>query len=146
MKVELRERYILVIAPRLVYWNTLLTHGSEAAKTARAAAFFPLIFFRSREEVVPWIINHEQIHFRQQLALLFVGTWILWGIEWLYARVVLRKAPQEAYLWCSNEQEAYRNQQDFGYLNHRRLFAQYWYLAHKREFTFGQPGEIIYKD
>ena len=146
MKIERKEGYISVIAPKLMRWSSYIIYGNEAAKTARAAAFFPFIIFRDETQVVPWVINHERIHFRQQTDLLFVGAWILWGIEWVYARCVLRKDWKEAYLLGSGEQEAYRNQQDFDYLKHRKPFAQLWYLTHKREFTFGKPGEIIYTD
>ena len=141
MKTKIERGYVSVISPKLTWWLGL---SSGSPKLARAAAFFPFIIFRSEEERVPWIINHERIHFRQQLETAFVGL-LAWSfVETLYARLVLGKSFKEAYLWRSSEQEAYRNQQNFQYLNNRRLWAQFKYIKDKRAFTFGSPGEIIF--
>ena len=141
MKAKIERGYVSIISPKLTWWLGLF---SGSPKLARAAAFFPFIIFRSEEEKVPWIINHERIHFRQQLETAFVGL-LAWSfIETLYGRLVLGKNLKEAYLWRSSEQEAYRNQQNFQYLNNRRLWAQFEYIKDKREFTLGSPGEIIF--
>lgn len=141
MKVESREGYILVISPSMTYLCGLF---SGMPRKARATAFFPFIVFRSKEEIVPWILNHEQIHFKQQLETLFIGSIILAILETLYACLVLRMSFADAYKWRSGEQEAYRNQQDQEYLKHRPFWAQFKYLRNKRMFTFGKPGEIIF--
>lgn len=141
MKVESRDGYILVTSPRLTYLCGLF---SGMPRKARAAALFPFIVFRSEDEIVPWILNHEQIHFKQQLETLFVGSILLAVFETLYACVVLRLSFAEAYKWRSGEQEAYRNQQDQEYLKDRPFWAQFKYVRDKRMFTFGKPGEIIF--
>ena len=141
MKVKIEKGYISIVSPRLT-WFCGLWSGSP--KLARAAAFFPFIIFRSEEEKAPWIINHERIHFRQQLETAFVGLMVWSFLETLYTRFVLGKSLKEAYLWRSSEQEAYRNQQDFQYLENRSLWAQFRYLKDKKTFTFGSPGEIIF--
>ena len=143
MKVKIEKGYISVISPKLTYFCGL---WSGSPKLARAVALFPFIIFRSEDEKVPWIINHERIHFRQQLETLFIGFYILSFLENLYALLILRKNLKEAYKWHSSEQEAYRNQQNFEYLNNRPLWVQFKYIKHKREFTFGNPGEIIFTE
>lgn len=143
MKIKSEKGYISVISPRLTYFCGL---WSGSSKLARAVALFPFIIFRSVDEQVPWIINHERIHFRQQIETLFIGFYILSLLENLYALLILKKNLKEAYKWRSSEQEAYRNQQNFEYLNNRPLWAQFKYIKHKREFTFGNPGEIIFTE
>ncbi len=143
MKVKIEKGYISVISPKLTYFCGL---WSGSPKLARAVALFPFIIFRSEDEKVPWIINHERIHFRQQIETIFIGFYILSFLENLYALLILRKNLKEAYKWRSSEQEAYRNQQNFEYLNNRPLWLQFKYIKHKREFTFGNPGEIIFTE
>ena len=141
MKIKLEHGYISVVSRRITYWSGLTSGTPELV---RAAAFFPFIFFRSEEEKMPWVINHERIHFRQQLETLFVGFLLLEIGEILYVRFVLRKNTKDAYLWYSWEQEAYRNQQDQEYLKHRKIWSLFKYMKDKKIFTFGKPGEIIF--
>jgi hypothetical protein len=90
------------------------------------------------------LINHELIHFRQQLETLFIGSILFDVLESLYACMVLGKTFSDAYKWRSSEQEAYRNQLNANYLHDRRLWTRFKYLTDKKMFTFGNPGEIIY--
>ncbi len=141
MKIKIEKGYISIVSPRLT-WLCGLWSGSP--RRARAAAFFPFMLFRSEEEKVPWIINHERIHFHQQLETAFVGK-LVWSVmETIYAVLVLRKNFKEAYIWRASEQEAYRNQHDSQYLEHRPLWAQFKYVRDKKMFVFGKPGEIIF--
>lgn len=143
MKIRVEKGYISVVSPKLT-WFCGLWGGSP--KLARAAAFFPFLIFRSDQEKVPWVINHERIHFRQQLETLFIGAIILTILETAYAVFVLNKSFSEAYTWRSSEQEAYRNQQNFHYLENRPLWEQFKYIKDKKALTFGKPGEIILTD
>lgn len=141
MKLQIEKGYISIISPNLT-WLCGLWSGSPSL--ARAIALFPFIIFRSEEEKVPWLINHEKIHFRQQLETAFIG-FIVWSLlETLYARLILKKSLQESYLYRSSEQEAYRNQHNLSYLENRPFWAQYTYVKNKKDFTFGAPGEIIF--
>jgi hypothetical protein len=117
---------------------------SGSPSLARAAAFFPFIFVRAEDVIAPWLINHERIHFRQQLETLFIGSILFDIVETAYAMFVLRKSLKDAYVWRSSEQEAYRNQQDQTYLQKRKIWSQFRYLKDKRMFKFGPPGEIIF--
>lgn len=131
---------MIIISRRLVFF---FTYFSGFSKTARAVTVFPFIFVRSNEEIVPWIINHERIHIRQQLELLFIGTMLLHIVEILYSLVVLRLPWYQAYLWSSVEQEAFLNQNNLDYLKNRKPFTQLWYLKNKRKFSH-QDGVVTY--
>lgn len=133
MKIEIEKGYISIISSKLVWFFGL---WSGHPRLAKAVAFFPLIIFRSHEEKIPWIINHEKIHLRQQLETAFVGTFILSFLETIYAKFVLGKTFKEAYLWRSSEQEAYQNQNNFKYLESRRPWTQFKYIRNKKMLTF----------
>mgnify|MGYP001555253836 CR=1 FL=1 len=133
----------IIIAPRFVRIAGRIMSGRS---DARAVAIFPFIFIRDESQNMPWLINHEHIHFSQQLETLFIGVALISLIEYLYARLVLGYSKQQAYLYQASEQEAYRNQQDQSYLKNRNFAEYYRYIFNKREFTFGEPGEIRYLD
>ncbi|MGH7141493.1 MAG: hypothetical protein ACREGH_02580 [Minisyncoccia bacterium] len=146
MKVNRADGYISVESPALVSLGGFISAGIYGAKHARAMAFWPLIIFRNREQMQPWIFNHEKIHLRQQADLFLVGHWLLFIAEFTWIVFFKRRPWADFPVWNSGEQEAYRNQQDFEYLKNRKRFAQFWYLTHKREFIFGKPGEIVFND
>lgn len=64
------------------------------------------------------LINHEKIHLRQQLELLIVPFFVLYGLEFLY-RLIQYKNWGLAYLNLSFEREAYTNEKDLNYLKSR---------------------------
>ena len=134
--------YMVIISARWCYFFSLFT-GFH--KTAKAVTVFPFIFVRSKDEIIPWIITHERIHIRQQIELLLIGAVLLYIIETLYSLLVLRLPWYEAYLWNSNEQESYRNQNNPDYLKNRKPFSQFHYLMNKRKFTH-KDGAVTYSD
>ncbi len=86
---------------------------------------FPFIFLRSEElKDDKVIINHEKIHIRQQLELLFVFFLLIYGIDYLI-KLIKYKDRKKAYRNIVFEREAYANQYDLKYLKNRKLFA-YW--------------------
>lgn len=66
--------------------------------------------------------THETIHFRQQLELLFLPFYILYGLFYLVGCVRYRDG-KKAYRMIPFEQEAYNNEEDESYLAVRRYFA-----------------------
>jgi len=82
-------------------------------------AVFPFIIV-PREECKEdtRLINHEKIHIRQQVELLFVGFVILYFFE-LY---------KKGYMGISFEKEAYKNQHNLEYLKTRKWFSFYKYI------------------
>ena len=66
--------------------------------------------------------RHETIHFQQQLELLFIGQWLLYGAFWLWGLIRYRDA-KKAYRESPFEREAHRNDEDEKYLGGRPRFA-----------------------
>lgn len=131
---------MVIVSRRLVIFFAWF---SGFSKTAKAVTVFPFIFVRSKDELIPWLVTHEKIHIRQQMELLFIGAVFMHFFEVLYGFLVLRMSWYETYLWCSTEQEAYRNQNDVDYLKNRRIFAQFYYVCNKRKFTH-KDGVVTY--
>jgi len=75
-----------------------------------------------RGEMSESVKQHESIHYRQQLELLFVGQWILYGLFYLFG-LVRHKEGKKAYLQNPFEQEAYANEEIENYLNTRKAYA-----------------------
>lgn len=114
------------------------------SKTARGMAVGGIFFLaRSKEDLVPWLITHETIHLKQQRDLLVIGSLFLHIVETFIALTVYRLSWYESYLWCSHEQEAYRNQNDPDYLKNRKIFSQFKYLFNKKKFTH-KHGVVTY--
>lgn len=77
-------------------------------------AIFPVIFVANKsQDKFSVLVNHEKIHFRQQLELLFIG-FIIW-----YYIAYFRKG----YRNISFEKEAYDNQENLDYLKQRKMFS-----------------------
>lgn len=65
--------------------------------------------------------RHEIIHFQQQLELLFLPQWILYGAFWLIGLVKYRNGRQ-AYYENPFEREAYDNERKYTYLERRPFY------------------------
>ena len=85
-----------------------------------AIALWPFVFIRDEGNEVT--INHEKIHLRQQVELLVVGFYILYGFYWLKSFVKSRDKDQ-AYYDIPFEKEAYTMQKDMTYLDNRSRYA-----------------------
>lgn len=72
------------------------------------------------------LINHEKIHWRQQMEMLIVFFYIWYLIEWM---VRLITNPDNAYKSISFEQEANYNEINLKYLETRKPFAWLEYLT-----------------
>tara|TARA_R110000824_G_scaffold235912_1_gene424696 strand:+ start:169 stop:525 length:357 start_codon:yes stop_codon:yes gene_type:complete len=68
--------------------------------------------------------RHETIHFQQQLEMLFVFQWFLYGLFWLIGYVKYRDG-RKAYHRNPFEQEAYENESFENYLSSRKRF--FWW-------------------
>jgi hypothetical protein len=87
-------------------------------KGISALAFYPFIFIAPDTEITEELINHEQIHLRQQIELLIIPFYIWYLIE-LYTK---------GYMNISFEKEAYANEDNLKYLKTRKLFAFFKYF------------------
>lgn len=89
-------------------------------------ALFPFILVRINP-CSRFLINHEQIHLRQQVELGLIVFYIWYFAEYLI-RLIQYKKHYLAYLHISFEREAYQHQADLDYLKKRRLWAFWGYL------------------
>lgn len=99
---------------------------------ATAMAIYPFMLFKSRNQIDnPLLINHEMIHFRQQLELLILPFYLLYLIFYL---INLAKSGNhdQAYRQSCFEQEAYANEQNFNYLKVRKSYAWLKFLFNSR--------------
>jgi hypothetical protein len=79
-----------------------------------------------RPEKMPWqLLNHELIHWKQQMEMLIIPFYLWYFIEWL---IKLPKWGGIAYYRISFEKEAYANEKDGQYLNNRKHFTWFKYL------------------
>jgi hypothetical protein len=98
------------------------------AKNFRGLAIYPFIFLRDKTlKENPQILNHERIHLRQQIEMLWVFFFIWYGIEYLI-RLYQFKNSSTAYFNISFEKEAYTHDKDLEYLKNRKIWAFRKYL------------------
>jgi hypothetical protein len=93
------------------------------ALPANAMALFPFMVFKDlqhKDNIL--LINHEKIHFRQQLELLIIPFYILYLINYLVNLIRFRDH-SKAYFNICFEKEAYANDKNISYLRHRRLYS-----------------------
>lgn len=102
---------MIVVAPKFL---RLIERTFRMDMKIGGLAILPLIFVpdqRSKDNAV--LINHERIHLRQQLELLFFG-FVIWYFIALY---------RKSYMGISFEKEAYQNQYNLSYPKNRSLFG-----------------------
>jgi hypothetical protein len=91
-------------------------------------ALYPFILLQKSEgKYQATLINHEKIHLRQQLELLVIFFYPIYGIEFLF-RFFQYRNWQKAYLNISFEREAYAHDQNLNYLSKRPFWAFIKYL------------------
>ncbi len=116
--------YIEIKATKFLYWYSKFTgtHGG-----AKMAAFYPFIFTTSEihPNMRPYFINHELIHFAQQLETLFFFNWLWMSIESGYYTGFKNMTLFETYVIHASEQEAYDNMFNLEYLQSRKHFSQF---------------------
>jgi hypothetical protein len=106
------------ILPAMKYW--IFTFSRLPAD---AMAIYPVIIFKKPAlKGSQVIINHEKIHFRQQLELLIIFFYPLYFLNYLI-NLVRYRDHHKAYFQICFEKEAYSNERDFGYLKRRRPYA-----------------------
>ena len=98
------------------------------AKNFRGLAIYPFIFLREKalKENLK-IINHERIHLRQQIEMLWIFFFLWYGFEFLI-RWIQFKNPLVAYFNISFEKEAYANEFNLDYLKNRKFWSFTKYL------------------
>jgi hypothetical protein len=90
---------------------------------ANAMALYPFMLFKNRRlKADSLIINHEKIHFQQQIELLILPFYLLYLINYCINLVRYRNHDLAYYNICF-EKEAYANDQNLNYLKGRRLYS-----------------------
>ncbi|MBC8987053.1 hypothetical protein H9X96_14870 [Pedobacter sp. N36a] len=99
--------------------------------SANAMAIFPFIILQHKaQKTNTTLINHERIHLQQQLELLILPFYILYGLNYLW-NLYRFKNHYLAYFNICFEREAYANESDLGYLKKRKWFSWWPYRAEK---------------
>lgn len=88
----------------------------------------PVVLLKDRSLLTnPSFVNHERIHFRQQLELLFLPFFLWYVLEFLL-RLIYCHNLHTAYRHICFEREAYAHQDDPHYLENRKPFSFLSYL------------------
>lgn len=86
-------------------------------------ALFPFIIVKDKLYLFDKeLINHEKIHIRQELELLVLPFYIIYGINWII-NYLKYKSWDTAYRNICFEREAYQNDYNLDYLKNRKLFS-----------------------
>jgi hypothetical protein len=82
------------------------------------------IYFNGSPDAV--MLNHEKIHWRQQLEMLILPFYLWYLVEFLIRRIFHTRTV--AYRNISFEREAYARQGDLTYLKRRALYSWIKYI------------------
>ena len=86
-----------------------------------ATTIFPfIIFWRGSYDKVS--LSHEKIHIRQQIELLVIFFYLIYGLEYLIKGIKYRSFDM-GYENISFEREAYENENDLEYYKNRKLYS-----------------------
>ena len=111
----------------LIYENSKLPVWLSKIVPIEVAAFSFFIFVFCRGEVNTRLKTHETIHYKQQVELLFIFQWILYGLFHIIGLLRGRDGGS-AYRYNPFELEAYDNDDNENYLNEIKPYAwiKYW--------------------
>lgn len=86
-------------------------------------ALYPFILVKEKQNLNnQQLINHELIHFKQQIELLILPFYICYIINY-FVNLLYYKEHQKAYLQIIFEREAYKYDKDLSYLKKRKFLA-----------------------
>ncbi|MHA1198102.1 MAG: hypothetical protein ACTSQF_01910 [Candidatus Heimdallarchaeaceae archaeon] len=80
------------------------------------------------------IVNHEKIHWKQQVEMLVLPFYLWYGIEWFIKTLkpLLKiNLPKSAYYSLSFEREANNNENNADYLKTRKCYAWFKHVFKK---------------
>lgn len=111
MKLKLMGKFLHIVTDGNVLAITLCPFG---------------IYFRDQKSLDNKnTVNHESIHWKQQLEMLVIFFYIWYLIEWGIRCI---KNKNTAYSLISFEQESYDNDKNMSYLQTRKNFSWFKYL------------------
>lgn len=86
------------------------------------------IYVKNLKTLTQRTINHEKIHWKQQLEMLIILFYICYVLEYIIRYFLLSNNP---YRRLSFEQEAYNNDYNMNYLKNRKPYSWLKYLFKK---------------
>ena len=97
-------------------------------KGFRGLTVFPFVVVRDRNaQDYLVLMNHERIHLRQQLELLVLPFFVIYGLDYL-VKLIRYRDKDVAYRNVVFEREAYQNENDLDYLKSRSFWRFLKYL------------------
>ena len=72
-----------------------------------------------------WMLNHEEIHLRQERELLYIFFYLIYLLEYLFNLIRYKGDTQVAYAMISFEREAYAHEREPRYLRSRRPYSMW---------------------
>ncbi len=101
----------------------IIVFPSIIGKSFSAISIYPFIFLKNHHcKGDHVLINHERIHLRQQIELLWLFFFILYISEY-FIKLIYYRNSYEAYKNLSFEKEAYANENNLDYLKNRKFFS-----------------------
>lgn len=110
---------------KIIYTNHFPFKGYAAIN------LFGILFVRKdcKDQVSEVMINHESIHTKQMIEMLWIFFYLWYGIEYLIIIFSCKHDSQKGqYHDVSFEEEAYANENDLAYLEKRKHYAWFKYL------------------
>ena len=96
---------------------------------AAGMALFPFILVKTKNlKLNKTVINHENIHLRQQLELLLIPFYVLYFLNYVL-NLLYYTHHDKAYRNIVFEREAYTNERDLSYLKQRRFCSWIRFFA-----------------
>lgn len=106
---------------KIIYNNIIPFKGFKAINLCG------ILFARKGSNIGKKTINHETIHSKQIFECLIIFFYLWYVIEYII-RLFQYQNAHTAYRNISFEREAYSNENDFNYLDNRKLFSFFHYL------------------
>ena len=100
---------------------------SKLVPKHRCVNLFGTLWTQDKSWIDKYIINHEKIHTRQEIEMLFIPFYVFYLLEYLF-RLIQYKNHHKAYINISFEREAYKHGNDLSYLQQRKFFSWIKYL------------------
>jgi len=108
---------------KMNWFVTFITFGNAAGITLAPFG----IYIKEKHINNSFIINHEKIHWKQQLEMFILFFYLWYLIEWVIRLFI----NVDAYMNLSFEREAYTNEYDLFYLKKRKSFSWFKYIKKK---------------
>ena len=110
------------------FWMIILVTKHLFKKRFLGATVWPFILIREpklKSDLM--FMNHERIHYRQQLEMLVILFYVWYVLEYV-VRLIQYGKRREAYKNIGFEREAYMKEKDLEYINNRSFWRFLIYL------------------